>query len=220
MSQTRSTVIVVIGCLAAGFLAGYLAFKPRTETTNTTAPAAAATSDIPDEHAFDQLEIRGHRWGPHPTPGANDNLDAYRKSTALLNLSLFHNGGKTKCIVHEPSTALDYDTGFFPDFIATHPVVSSNYRWVIGLYPEICREKMRDGTIRPRVSIFMIPTMRNIDTVNHRYDILDYDSIKNTPGFDIYYKTDPARIKPNTALANRIKLYGDQFIYDLGTIFP
>jgi len=166
-------------------------------------------------HAFDDLEVREHRWTSVHTKIANDELDAFRQRLAFLNLSI-HPGAKSMCIVHDSTSAIDYSTKFFPDWVSTHNV-KGGYKWSVGLYPEICREQVQGSTNpKPRISIFMIPTMQSTDPKTPK-DIIDYFTAAKSDD-SLYYIPKgqwpkPGEKKAQTALP-------DDFIYDQGTIFP
>ncbi len=160
-----------------------------------------------------------HLWQPIPDILAKSNLDLYRDSAEFAQLAQDVKR-KTFGVVHEPESALAYDIDFFPNFVKAHQQVKNHYKWSVGLYPQIVSEIMTDGKPHSRLSILMIPTMRNTDTVNFRKDIIDYFSAMISAD-SIYYIPDsirsagPEKIKEFTAGSG-----GGGYSYDQGTVFP
>jgi hypothetical protein len=149
---------------------------------------------------FDVSKLAKYKpmWSPEPTDEAQTNLDAYRDNMIYAKLA-WYNKSKASGIVHDTTSMKDY-IGFFKSFCEKHPA-QSGYEWKVGYYPMVCKGPFgEDGDIRPRLSIYMIPTM--VSKTDKK--ILDYWENRNSSCYP----------QPSTSVAP------EQFIYNQGTIFP
>jgi hypothetical protein len=176
------TGVIVLLLIASGFIS-YNYFRPK------------LTFDV------NNLAPMGIPWEPRPTDSAIINLKAYRKKLAFAELS-WHYKAKSGGVLHDTASMRDYLVFFKNYTVAYKP--KDGYRWEVGYYPMVCKEEL-SGTnkIRPRLSVYMIPTM--VDTLNPN-KILDYWDYKDST----YY---PQASNPK-------KPYLNAFIYNQGTIFP
>ena len=177
ISFIKSIIIVLL--LIGGGIISYKYFSPKFKLN------------------IDKLGLVKPKWTPEETDKALINLEAYRDDLIYAKLA-WYNKSKAWGIVHDTTSMKDY-IAFFKTFCNNH-TVKDGYKWEVGYYPMVCKEAFgNDGNIRPRLSIYMIPTMVSIKDPK---DILDYMDPKNSS----YYPSQ--------------KIVSEKYIYNQGTIFP
>lgn len=146
----------------------------------------------------DNLALKKPLWSPEPTTDAITNLDAYRDGMIYAKLA-WHYKSKASGVVHDTTTMKAYIDSFRL-FCGRHRA-QPEYEWKVGYYPMVCKEPFgSDGEMKPRLSIYMIPTMVHSQSGK----ILDYWENANSDSYP----------QPSASPS------AEKFIYNQGTIFP
>lgn len=140
------------------------------------------------------------RSGTVPLKEAEINIKAYQDKLAYTKLALYPNF-KVKGILHDTLAMKNYYKNVYMKFIESRDTLKTGYHWEVGLYPNVCYDRITD---KNRLNIYFIPTM----VMNSKDSVIEYYSaIKGADS--IFYQTKDAKWK-----------FDDSYIFDQGTLFP
>lgn len=158
--------------------------------------------------------ITPRKLGPVSAADADPNLDTYRASGAYASLSIYPSA-KVFGILHDTLSVKEFTNKILYDFMATH-TPKPGYAWQIGIYPMVCKMTF-DGKERPRIGIYLIPTMAKENVSNPTPgQIIDYVTARDGADY-IYYIKDSMR---PIELAKPTRILAELFIYDEGHLWP